>query len=101
MKVNHKADSENLLLRSLSSSERKRLEPFFQVVQVETEERLAEFDKPIEYVWFPHDCVTSTVVATDDGTLLEVGLMGAEGMVGLSLVLGEDVSNTTVLVQVS
>src|ERR687888_474045 len=87
---------ESFLLRNLPAAEKKRLEPYIEVVDISQEDRLAEFDKPLEYVWFPHDCVTSTVVATDDGTFLEVGLMGAEGMVGLSLLFGEEISNTTV-----
>src|SRR5262249_48881624 len=86
---------------SLPSGEKRRLAPYLEPVHLDVQQSLAEFNKPIEYLWFPHDCVTSTVVTTDEGAFLEVGLMGAEGVVGLSLVLGEDVSNTTVVVQVS
>jgi len=100
VKTNNRSRIGNLLLSSLPAAEWKRLESSFEVVHVEVEQRLAEFEKPIQYVWFPHDCITSTVVTADAGTFLEVGLMGAEGMVGLSLVLAEDVSNTTVIVQV-
>ncbi len=61
---------------------------------------LIEAGEPIPYVWFPHDAITSTVVDTREGTTIEVGLMGVEGMVGLSLLLNVELSNTTVIVQV-
>lgn len=44
--------------------------------------------QPMPAVWFPEDCVTSTLVATLEGGTIEVGLMGGEGMVGLSLLFG-------------
>ena len=42
----------------------------------------------------------STVVRTPDGKTIEVGIMGAEGFVGLSLLHGVEQSNATVLVQI-
>ena len=48
----------------------------------------------------PHDCVTSTLVTSEEGPSLEVGLVGAEGMVGLSLLFDEKISNNTVIGQV-
>jgi hypothetical protein len=82
----------NLLLSSLPREEKKRLQPYIEVVELKMDETIVQFDKPIEHVYFPHRAVTSTVVATDEGSFLEVGLMGAEGMVGLSLLLGEEIS---------
>jgi len=91
----------NILLARVPPAERRRLERFVEVVRMDVGQTLLEMDRPIDYVWFPHDAVTSTVVRTEEGSFLEVGLMGAEGMVGLSLVLGETISNTTVIVQVA
>ena len=42
----------------------------------------------------------STVVRTPDGKTIEVGIMGAERFVGLSLLHGVEQSNATVLVQI-
>jgi len=97
---NRKTKNGSVLLESLPPAEKERLQPYVEVTEVRESEFLAELDKPIEYVWFPHNCVTSTVVITDDGSFLEVGLMGAEGMVGLSLLFGEETSNTTVIAQI-
>ena len=90
---------ENRLLARLPHPERKRLEPWLQPVDLHFGQLLVEFDAPIEYVYFLETAVTSTVVRTPHGDTLEVGIMGAEGFVGLSLVYGVNRSNGTVVVQ--
>lgn len=91
---------ENKLLAGLPESERQRLEPYFESVSLEFRDVLVEFDYPIEYVYFLETAVTSTVVHTPHGETLEVGIMGAEGFVGLSLLYGIESSNGTVVVQI-
>lgn len=57
-------------------------------------------DTRLDYVWFPHDAVISAVVTTPEGDTLEVGLLGFEGMTGQALLLGEDRSAMTMVVQI-
>src|SRR3712207_5446674 len=62
--------------------------------------------RPPRSTLFPYttlfrSAVTSTVVRTPDGDTIEVGLMGAEGFVGLSLLFGVERSNGTVIVQLA
>lgn len=90
---------ENKLLLSLPAEERGRLEPYLEPVSLEFDQVLVEFGRPIEHVYFLGGAVTCTVVRTPDGDTVEVGLMGAEGFVGLSLVYGVERSNGTVVVQ--
>ncbi len=87
------------LIGLLSETERQRLAPYLKEVHLHQNQELLEAGGPIDNVWFPHDCVTSTIVDSAEGTTIEVGLMGYEGMVGFSAVLGKTVSNTTVIVQ--
>ena len=94
------AMSESKLLSSISEAERNRIAPHLQVVELKSGQGLLEAGELIECIWLPHDCVTSTVVDTPEGTTIEVGLMGTEGLVGLSLLLGSTRSNTTVIVQI-
>lgn len=94
------AMKENQLLARLPDAEKERLAPYLEPVFLEFKQGLLQEGEPIEYVWFPHDCVTSTVVGTPNGHTIEVGIMGIEGLVGLSLVLGEERSNTTVFTQI-
>lgn len=91
--------TENRLLASLPAEERHRLEPYLEPVFIEFNQVLVEFDHPIDYVYFLDGAVTSTIVRTPHGDTIEVGLMGAEGFVGLSLLYGVEQSNGTVIVQ--
>ena len=92
--------NKNRLLTTIPQQEIHRLKPFLDPVKLELKQILIEFNEPIRYVYFPDDAVTSTVVQTPDGGTIEVGLMGGEGMVGLSLLCGVERSNTTVFTQV-
>ena len=91
---------ENDLLARLPAAERERLTPFLEPVDLYFGQVLVEFDNRIEYVYFLETAVTSTVVRTPHGETLEVGIMGAEGFVGLSLLYGVSRSNATVVVQI-
>jgi CRP-like cAMP-binding protein len=88
------------ILRLLSENEKQRLAPFLKEVQLRQNQELLEAGAPFDHVWFPQDCVTSTVVDSAEGATIEVGLMGYDGMVGLSLLFGKAVSNSTVIVQI-
>ena len=90
----------NILLNRLPATERERLARFMEPVELYFGEVLVEFDYPIEHVYFLETAVTSTVVRTPHGQTLEVGIMGAEGFVGLSLLYGVQRSNGTVVVQI-
>lgn len=61
---------------------------------------LSAAGEPIAYAYFPIDAVTSTLMDLPEGESVEVGLMGAEGVVGLALLYGRRVASTTVIVQV-
>lgn len=91
---------ENRLLAKLPAAERERLTPYLKPVDLHFGQQLVEFDYPIKDVYFLETAVTSTIVRTPHGETLEVGIMGAEGFVGLSLLYGVERSNGTVVVQV-
>jgi CRP-like cAMP-binding protein len=90
----------NNLLARLPATERERLALYLEPVDLYFGQVLVEFDNPIENVYFLETAVTSTVVRTPQGDTLEVGIMGAEGFVGLSLLYGVSRSNATVVVQI-
>ncbi len=90
---------ENRFLASLPEEERERLRGHLEPVWLEFNQTLVEFDQPIPHVYFLETAITGTVVRTPDGDTIEVGMMGAEGFVGLSLLYGVRRSNATVLVQ--
>jgi CRP-like cAMP-binding protein len=90
----------NNLIAELSSAERIRLEPYFEPVDLEYRQVLAKTDTMIKHVHFLQDAITSTVAELSGGEVVEVGLMGAEGVAGHGLLFGPMPSTTTVIVQV-
>ena len=60
---------------------------------------LCEPRTPNRHVYFPNDCMVSLLAVADRGRGLEVGLVGREGMVGISVALGASRSAVRALVQ--
>ncbi len=62
----------------------------------------ASFEKPneqVEYVFFPHVGIVSVVAEQANGTQVEVGIIGCEGMTGISTVLGAERAANRTFVQ--
>lgn len=78
----------NQLLAAMPEAEQQRLAPDLEVVRLETKASIYDVDQPISHVYFPLDCVISVVAALDDGTVIEVATIGAEGFAGLPAFLG-------------
>jgi len=62
-------------------------------------EVLYEPGERIRFVYFPGDSLVSLLTLVDGQSALEVGMVGREGMVGVPLSLGADVSPVRALVQ--
>lgn len=54
---------------------------------------------PVSHVFFPVDCLVSLLTTVEGRQAMEVGLVGREGMVGISLALGMEVACVRALVQ--
>jgi len=78
----------NRLLGALPAEEFERLRPHLKTVTLEVKYSIYEPGVPIEYIYFPIDCVTSTLATMKDGRMVEVGTIGNEGMDGLPVFLG-------------
>jgi CRP-like cAMP-binding protein len=90
----------NRLLGRVSPAERARLAPFLRDVFLAAAQTLTTPDEPATAIWFPYDAVLSSVATTEEGHAVEVGLIGAEGIAGVDLLLGGPSSPTTIVVQV-
>ncbi|HEY9674560.1 MAG TPA: Crp/Fnr family transcriptional regulator [Waterburya sp.] len=91
---------ENRLLAALPSEFKARLEPNLERVSLPFKEVLYEFRELIEYIYFPINAVISLLTIVEEHTLAEVGLVGNEGMVGLSVFLGIEATPFKAIVQV-
>ncbi|MDT5293813.1 MAG: hypothetical protein QOJ76_693 [Acidobacteriota bacterium] len=79
---------ENRLLGALSGEEYERLAPHLEPVTLGLSQVLFSPDDRLQYVHFPIDSIISLLTSLEDGSGMEVGLVGREGMVGISAFLG-------------
>jgi CRP-like cAMP-binding protein len=97
--VEHRASIENSLLAALPRKDYRRLLAGLEPVTLSFGEVLYEPGERISHVYFPGASLVSLLTLIDGHLALEVGLVGREGMVGIPLVLGHDVSSVRALVQ--
>jgi CRP-like cAMP-binding protein len=93
--------TKNQLLLALSASEYERLVPYLEQVELPLEKVLYEASEPITHVYFPENSIVSLVCNQLDGSTIEAGLVGSEGMVGLPVIWGGNTTITTAFVQVA
>jgi CRP-like cAMP-binding protein len=78
----------NRLLARLGPAEAERLKRRMQPVQILAGQSLTDGEGPARSVYFPETAVASMLVSLRDGTTIEVGTVGSEGVVGLPVFLG-------------
>src|SRR2546425_10946606 len=92
---------ENKLLAALSSMCYKRLIPELEIMDLPLGKILYNPKQSIKSVYFPRRAAISMVNIFEDGSMVEVGVVGREGMVGTSLMSGDDVSPHQAIVQIA
>ena len=68
-------------------------------VELRSAQVLCRTGQRIEQVYFPIDSIVSLITTLADGPRMEVGIVGYEGMVGTSLILGVNTSPQDAVVQ--
>jgi CRP-like cAMP-binding protein len=91
--------AENRLLAALPGKDRRHFLSGCEQVELVFGNILCEPGAIIRHVYFPTDSVISLVTPIDGHSSLEVALVGSEGMVGVPLMLGVDVSPLLAVVQ--
>jgi len=89
----------NRLLATLPKNEYKRLQPGLKRISLGFGEVLYEPGDTIKHVYFPNDSIVSLLSALSERSTLEVGMVGNEGMAGLPIFMGVNVSPTRAIVQ--
>ena len=95
--------SKNRLLADLLATPeaRSHVGPHLKLVNLERNQVLFEQGDVIEHVYFPIDSAVSSLAIMEDGTTLETLMVGQEGLVGISAVLGSGVCRQWLWVLIS
>lgn len=91
----------NRLLAALVKRDYQHLVPHLHKVDLSLGERVYLAGHNIEHVYFPENSVVSLLSSQEDGATTEVGLVGREGMVGLTVFLGGAIVPEEAVVQLA
>lgn len=89
----------NQILSTLTAAERERLYPHMELATISLGQVLHERGAPIEDVYFPTDSIVSLLYVMDDGASAEISVVGHEGVTGVGLCMGAEISASQAVVQ--
>ena len=89
----------NYLLGSLKDGDLERMIPKLSVVDFELGAVLYEAGDKMEYAYFPTTAIVSLLYIMQSGSTAEIGVIGNDGIVGLSLLLGGETTTNRAVVQ--
>ncbi len=84
----------NYILRALSPAEFEHIAPSLELVSMSSAEVLYEVNEKLQYAYFPITATASLLCGLEDGTSVEVAVVGNDGMLGVSVFMGGDAALT-------
>jgi CRP-like cAMP-binding protein len=91
---------QNRILANLPQSAYRRISPHLEKVDLPSGKIIYDIDQPIDYVYFPSGAMISLVTLMEDGKIVEVGLVGRDGMSGIAALMGQKTSADRAIVQI-
>lgn len=91
----------NQLLASLTAGKYKEIQGDIERVKMRRGDLVYKVGEPLQYVYFPESCIISMVTVFEDGTSIESGIVGREGMTGMAVALSDGIANREAYVQIS
>ena len=89
---------QNQLLAALSEPAKTRIFPRLKLVELKLGDVIYESGQPIEFVYFPTNCIISLLNVMIDGSSAEISVVGNEGMAGIAVFMGgESPPNRTIV----
>jgi CRP-like cAMP-binding protein len=87
--VSYSGASQNELLATLPQGELKTLFEHLELVELTFGKKLFEYGNKLEHVYFPTTSIISLLYVMEDGASTEIAVIGRDGVVGMSLFMGE------------
>ena len=91
----------NRLLDSLSKKDLDLLRPDLEATSLAVRDPINAATRAIDFVYFPTAGMVSMVAALDDGSQVEVGIIGSEGVVGGTVLMGTNKASNEAFVQIA
>jgi len=89
----------NKILAALSVEEHKHILPDLEQTYLSFGERIYESSERQSYAYFPTTSIVSMVYTMLDGASAEMGMVGNEGLIGITLFTGSETSPNRAIVQ--
>jgi CRP-like cAMP-binding protein len=90
---------QNHLLAALPAADYARLVPDLRLIPMPLGWAVYESGGPQSYVYFPADAIVSLLYVLEDGDSTELGVVGNDGLVGISLFMGGETTPSRAVVQ--
>jgi len=90
---------DNFLLGSLHHDELRRIAAKLEKVDLELGEVLYESGEKLDHIYFPTTAIISMLYIMENGGTAEIGVVGNDGVVGISLFLGGETTTSRAIVQ--
>jgi CRP-like cAMP-binding protein len=98
--ISNQTSTRNHLLSALPEEEFTELRSRLTPVALSHKQIIHEKNTAIDHVYFIEQGITCVLAVMSNGETSEVGMIGSEGMVGMSALLGADASALRIIVQV-
>ena len=90
---------QNHLLAALPDSAKQRIFPRLKLVEMNLGDVIFESGQPIDFVYFPTNCIISLLYVMINGSSAEISVVGNEGMAGIAVFMGGDSTPSRTVVQ--
>ena len=91
--------TQNHLLAAFPAAEYERVTADLELVPMPLGLVLAESGGVMQHVYFPTTCIVSLLYVLEDGSSAEIGVVGNEGIVGISLFMGGETTPSRAVVR--
>ena len=89
----------NYLLAALPADELARVKAKLEPVSFKLGEVLYESGERMDYAYFPTTAVISMLYIMENGATAEIGIVGNDGLIGISLFMGGDTTTSRAVIQ--